>query len=209
MLSGWFLSGLFKDHVMRQFEVTLTQQLDQLTAQLEFDAQGQPLIDPQALSDPRWQTPFSGLYWQIDQISPNQQTRAGVLRSRSLWDTQLTLAADALDRWRRACAPRQRPAGRQRDDDRAHRAQRRQPRCALAAGGGRRTRSKRWPPSQSFNRTLALALAALALPAGAGRLGPGGHWPGALAQHADRSASGARRQAARGCKARFRSKCSR
>ena len=97
LLSGWFLSSLFKEHVMRQFEATLTQQLDQLTAQLDFDAQGQPVIDAAALSDPRWQTPFSGLYWQVDRISPDQQTRAGVLRSRSLWDTQLTLAADVLD----------------------------------------------------------------------------------------------------------------
>lgn len=95
-LSGWFLSSLFKEHVMRQFEVALTQQLDQLTAQLDFDAQGQPVIDAQALSDPRWQTPFSGLYWQLDQFSADQKTRTGVLRSRSLWDTQLALAADHL-----------------------------------------------------------------------------------------------------------------
>lgn len=97
MLSGWFLGSLFKDHVMRQFEVALTRQLDQLTAQLDFDARGRPAIDPQALSDPRWQTPFSGLYWQLDQISQDHQTRAGVLRSRSLWDTQLSLAADPLE----------------------------------------------------------------------------------------------------------------
>jgi signal transduction histidine kinase len=97
LLSGWFLSGLFKEHVMRQFEVALTQQLDQLTAQLDFDAQGQPVIEPEALSDPRWDKPFSGLYWQLDKVSPNQQTRTGVLRSRSLWDTQLTLAVDALN----------------------------------------------------------------------------------------------------------------
>jgi signal transduction histidine kinase len=96
LLSGWFLSGLFKEHVMRQFEVALTQQLDQLTAQLDFDAQGQPTIDPQTLSDPRWQKPFSGLYWQLDKIRLDQQARAGVLRSRSLWDTHLTLAVDAL-----------------------------------------------------------------------------------------------------------------
>ena len=96
LLSGWFLSSLFKEHVMRQFEVALTQQLDQLTAQLDFDAQGQPLIDAEALSDPRWQTPFSGLYWQLDQFSADQKTRTGVLRSRSLWDTQLALAADHL-----------------------------------------------------------------------------------------------------------------
>ena len=31
-LAGWVLGGLFRDHVQRQFEAALTQQLDQLTA---------------------------------------------------------------------------------------------------------------------------------------------------------------------------------
>jgi signal transduction histidine kinase len=119
LLAGLFLGGLFREHVLRQFQTTLTQQLDQLTARLEFDAAGQPLIDPLALSDPRWQKPYSGLYWQIDSVSavqgsPEQtrtaaregegtsmgtsgQARSGVLRSRSLWDDSLTLATDPLD----------------------------------------------------------------------------------------------------------------
>lgn len=95
-LAGVVLGGLFRDHVMRQFETTLTQQLDQLTARLAFDAGSQPQIDPQALSDPRWQRPFSGLYWQLDRVSTDGQTRRGVLRSRSLWDGNLTLDADAM-----------------------------------------------------------------------------------------------------------------
>ncbi|MDO8906211.1 MAG: sensor histidine kinase [Hydrogenophaga sp.] len=96
LLAGWALAGLFRQHVMRQFETSLTQQLDQLTARLEFDATGQPLIDPQGLSDPRWQKPYSGLYWQIDQISADGQARSSVLRSRSLWDTRLELHPDDL-----------------------------------------------------------------------------------------------------------------
>ena len=96
-LAGLFLSGLFRDHVTRQFEAALTLQLDQLTARLAFDPSGQPLIDANALSDPRWQTPYSGLYWQIDRMSPDGQTRSGTLRSRSLWDTQLALMPDALN----------------------------------------------------------------------------------------------------------------
>lgn len=90
------LGGLFRDHVMRQFDTTLVLQLDQLTARLEFDAQRQPVIDPRSLSDPRLDKPYSGLYWQLDRMSPGGQTRVGVLRSRSLWDTQLALSADAL-----------------------------------------------------------------------------------------------------------------
>jgi signal transduction histidine kinase len=96
VLAGLLLAGLFRDHVMRQFESTLTEQLDQLTARLEIDTVGQPQIDPQRLSDPRWQRPYSGLYWQIDQLSIDGQTRRAVLRSRSLWDTSLALEADAM-----------------------------------------------------------------------------------------------------------------
>ena len=91
-----WLGGLFRDHVMRQFDATLVQQLDQLTARLAFDPQGQPLIDPQRLSDPRWARPYSGLYWQLDRLSDDGQTRRGLLRSRSLWDAELQLAADML-----------------------------------------------------------------------------------------------------------------
>ena len=94
LLAGFVLAGLFRDHVVRQFERSLTAQLDQVTARLEFDTAGQPQIDPQTLSDPRWSRPRSGLYWQIDgEAGP---VRAGALRSRSLWDHTLALPSDAL-----------------------------------------------------------------------------------------------------------------
>ncbi|WP_439112583.1 sensor histidine kinase [Hydrogenophaga sp.] len=96
LLAGVWLSGLFRTHVLHQFEATLTQQLEQLTAQLDIDATGQPVIDARALSDPRWQKPYSGLYWQLDRVSADGQTRVGALRSRSLWDSSLALQADAL-----------------------------------------------------------------------------------------------------------------
>jgi signal transduction histidine kinase len=96
LLAGIVLGGLFRDHVMRQFETTLTQQLDQLTARLTYDTSGQPMIDPQTLSDPRWQRPFSGLYWQVDSVNSDGQSRLGVLRSRSLWDASLALEADSM-----------------------------------------------------------------------------------------------------------------
>ena len=94
-LAGVLLSGLFRDHVMRQFEQTLTVQLDQVTARLEFDAAGRPRIDPATLTDPRWTRPYSGLYWQLDELAGGTLQR-GVLRSRSLWDAVLPVAADAL-----------------------------------------------------------------------------------------------------------------
>lgn len=96
VLAGVLLGSLFREHVMRQFETVLTQQLDQLTARLEFDASGQPQIDATRLSDPRWQKPYSGLYWQLDRIGADGVGRSAELRSRSLWDTALTLPPDAL-----------------------------------------------------------------------------------------------------------------
>jgi signal transduction histidine kinase len=93
-LAGWLLSGLFRDHVQRQFAATLTAQLDQVTARLEFDPAGQPQIDPQALSDPRWSRPYGGLYWQLDRVGGTPQ--AAVLRSRSLWDASLDAPGDTL-----------------------------------------------------------------------------------------------------------------
>lgn len=93
-LAGLALAGLFRDHVTREFGRALTAQLDQITARLDFNAQGQPLIDAAALSDPRWLRPYSGLYWQIDAIGDVPQR--AVLRSRSLWDASLAAPADAL-----------------------------------------------------------------------------------------------------------------
>ncbi len=95
LLAGLFLAGQFRDHVLRQFTAGLTAQLDQITARLEFDAEGQPQIDTKSLSDPRWARPYSGLYWQLDAITGTSVQR-GVLRSRSLWDAALAAPADAL-----------------------------------------------------------------------------------------------------------------
>jgi signal transduction histidine kinase len=95
LLAGWVLSGLFREHVLRQFAATLTAELDQVTARFELDAQGRPGLDPAGLSDPRWTRPYSGRYWQVDEIGP-AAPRRGVLRSRSLWDAELQAPADTL-----------------------------------------------------------------------------------------------------------------
>jgi signal transduction histidine kinase len=104
LLAGGLLAGLFRDHVLRQFGTALTAQLDQVTARLDVDAAGQPRLDPAGLSDPRWSRPYGGLYWQVDRVStqgaPGSQRglrgQRGVLRSRSLWDSELQAPADAI-----------------------------------------------------------------------------------------------------------------
>lgn len=91
---GW-LTSLFRDHVLQQLDVALTQQLDQLTARLDFDASGRPSLDPRGLSDPRWERPYSGLYWQVEPIGPRPAPAPPALRSRSLWDAELRLPPGA------------------------------------------------------------------------------------------------------------------
>ena len=91
-----WLAGLFREHVQQQFDTTLSQQLDQLTARLEFDAEGRPVIGPRGMSDPRFEKPYSGLYWQVERLPPAAGERRAALRSRSLWDAELQLPDDAL-----------------------------------------------------------------------------------------------------------------
>ncbi|HRK39304.1 MAG TPA: HAMP domain-containing sensor histidine kinase [Burkholderiaceae bacterium] len=99
LLAGWLLSSLFKEHVTRQFRSELTIHLDQLAARLSVGPQGQPVMDSAGLTDPRWQRPLSGRYWQVDErrAQPTQAgARIGVLRSRSLWDGTLELPPDVV-----------------------------------------------------------------------------------------------------------------
>ena len=93
----WSLARLFREHASVQFEAQLRVQLDQLTAAFESDGGcNARLRSP--LSDPRWQTPYSGLYWQIQRIGSRSGDAAlpAALRSRSLWDFELQLPGDGL-----------------------------------------------------------------------------------------------------------------
>ncbi|MFZ4625842.1 MAG: ATP-binding protein, partial [Rhodoferax sp.] len=96
VLAGWGLGSLFRQHVAAQFQAELISTLDQLAAQLVQDGQGQARLTL-ALSDPRLSRPYSGYYWQVDQIGDPAAAVspvAGQLRSRSLWDHLLVLPAD-------------------------------------------------------------------------------------------------------------------
>lgn len=94
--AGWGLGALFQQHIGRQLHAELRTHLDQLTAALEVGEAGE-LSAPAPLSDPRFGKPLSGLYWQVDRLpSSNAPPEAGVLRSRSLWDTVLQAQAPAV-----------------------------------------------------------------------------------------------------------------
>ncbi len=94
-LAGWGLNTLFRDHVSRQFYAELRMHLNQLSANLYFDSNGQPVLDA-ALSDPRLTRPYSGLYWQVDHLADTDATSTqSRLRSRSLWDFVLHVPTDS------------------------------------------------------------------------------------------------------------------
>lgn len=95
LVAGWGLGNMFRQHVEQQFHAELKTHLDQLTAQLTLDDQGQPTL-AMPLSDPRLNKPFAGLYWQIDRLAgPGLPASPAVMRSRSLWDQVLRVPADA------------------------------------------------------------------------------------------------------------------
>lgn len=94
IVAGWGLGSLFRSHVEAQFNAELGTHLDQLTAHLVLDGQGRPTLSV-PLSDPRFNRPFGGFYWQIDRhAGPTLPAIDGALRSRSLWDQVLAVPAD-------------------------------------------------------------------------------------------------------------------
>lgn len=87
--AGFGLNSLFRQHIESQYYGMLQTHIDQLAAHLSINRSGEPYLSvPQ--SDPRFTRPYSGLYWQIDELSDGQPP-ATVLRSRSLWDDVLNL----------------------------------------------------------------------------------------------------------------------
>ena len=76
------LSLIFERHVERRVAAELNLHLDQLIAALHLQ-DGRLSLDREP-QDPRFVRPLSGLYWQVE-------SGGEVLRSRSLWDTELAL----------------------------------------------------------------------------------------------------------------------
>jgi signal transduction histidine kinase len=84
---------LFERHLERRLATELQSEATQIVAGLMIDEQGRPAVqDPP--SDPRFQSPASGLYWQVS-------TNGLLVRSPSLWDQALPHAAGTpSDEWR-------------------------------------------------------------------------------------------------------------
>lgn len=87
--AGVGLTYLFERHVQRSLADDLDVHVRQILAAIELDPAGKPRL-ARLPSDPRFNEPLSGLYWQISLDGSD------AVRSRSLWDTTLPLAIDTL-----------------------------------------------------------------------------------------------------------------
>lgn len=84
--AGLLLTQLFKQHIEQQLYKELNVHALQLISQMEQDSNDELMVRT-TLSDPRFEQPLSGLYWQIQA----QAQPAPLLHSRSLWDESLNL----------------------------------------------------------------------------------------------------------------------
>jgi signal transduction histidine kinase len=88
-VAGTAMVILVNRHIERRVVYELRGYLDQLTGRFDID-EGKPDIRAD-LADPRFDRPYSGLYWQV---SEKGEAR---IRSRSLWDQILPLTGEALE----------------------------------------------------------------------------------------------------------------
>ena len=90
IIAGFGLATLFDRHVERRIQDELATYLRQLSGGIEFAQDGTFSLGV-PMADPRFDTPFSGLYWQIE-----DDDQALALHSRSLWDSRIDLPTDPL-----------------------------------------------------------------------------------------------------------------
>ncbi len=82
VLSAQFFN-YFEDRVYNELE----QHLEQLTTNLQLDTQGEIRVEP--LLDRRFEQPFGGLYWQVQELD------GPLLLSRSLWGGSFDVPMDS------------------------------------------------------------------------------------------------------------------
>ena len=82
IVAGFAIGLIFRANVERGVQQGLVASLNRLVAQIDPFAT-QP-VPEDALPDPRYATPFSGIYWQVEDTASGE-----AWRSRSLWDQVL------------------------------------------------------------------------------------------------------------------------
>lgn len=88
IVAGLAIGWMFTANVERSMREGLTASLNRLVAQI--DAGASEPVSATALPDPRYATPLSGVYWQVEELGT-----ANAWRSRSLWDAMLDTSGAA------------------------------------------------------------------------------------------------------------------
>ena len=86
VVTGGALVVIFKDHLQRRVAQDLEVRWAELARAFDLDPTGTPVLRRE-MSDPRYVQPYGGAYWQIG------QSGKPALRSRSLWDFELSTEA--------------------------------------------------------------------------------------------------------------------
>lgn len=89
LITGAALFYLFRSSVERDTRADLEASLNRLVALIVPEGNG-PLREP--LPDPRYELPYSGIYWQVQELDGQR-----IDRSRSLWDYVLPTERETAD----------------------------------------------------------------------------------------------------------------
>ncbi len=87
---GIGLVYLFERHITRRLEFELIDHLRAIAATISVDENGRASIARKPV-DPEFESPLSGLYWQV-----NSEHGPVLLRSASLWDSEIALPKDLI-----------------------------------------------------------------------------------------------------------------
>lgn len=85
LVAGLLITASFSASIEAERRDDLEASLNRLVAAMDPDAAALTVPDP--LADPRYDTPLSGMYWQIDDLDTKE-----IIRSRSLWDQTLPVS---------------------------------------------------------------------------------------------------------------------
>ena len=97
LLTGALLTYLYQQSAIRRFDQNLTYVIDALLSGTNVTPDG--VLRAPLLTDARTQRAYSGQYWQVAVVGPDRRVRL-VRRSRSLFDAELGLPEDQLDKLR-------------------------------------------------------------------------------------------------------------
>jgi signal transduction histidine kinase len=95
LAAGIALTALFEQQVRDRVMQELNNDLLQLAGAIEVSDTGEVKVT-RTLADPRFELPYSGKYWRIEQLSPATSPLSPLPRSRSLWDSEPTPAGSRL-----------------------------------------------------------------------------------------------------------------